>query len=182
MSEKQIGSGLFQLSEEGHITGFDRRWILFSISLLANILDRFNDIIGPVAKRQMYEVGYESGKIAGERVRPIFGGGIEQYRKHINMINSMGWGTSSNIEYDEKTGRISIDYPDSWQAHGYKELHPDKLTTSPICFISAGLAAGAAEGAFGIPYEGEETKCISKGDPACSLVLTPMGKEKKIFK
>jgi predicted hydrocarbon binding protein len=182
MSEKQIGLGLFQLSEDGHILGFDRRWILFSTSVFAGILDRFNDIIGPVARRQMYEIGYESGKLAGEKVKPFFGCVIEQYRKHINMINAMGWGTSSKIEYDEKTGRIDLDYPDSWQAHGYKELHPDKQTKSPICFISAGLAAGAAEGAFGIPYEGEEIKCISKGDHACSIVLTPMGKKKKIIK
>jgi predicted hydrocarbon binding protein len=182
MSEKHVGLGMFQLSDEGHILGFDRRWILFSVALLANILDRFNNIIGPVAKRQAYEVGYESGRIAGEKVRPFFGGGIEQYKKHIGLIHAMGWGQTSKIEYDEETGKIVVDFPDSWQAHGFKELHPNELTTAPMCYISAGLAAGAAEGAFGIPYEGEEVTCVSKGDPACTLVLVPLGEKKKVIK
>jgi predicted hydrocarbon binding protein len=174
--------GMFQVSDDGHILGFDRRWIIFSIALLANILNKLNEIIGPVAKRQVYEIGYESGKIAGQKVRPFFGGGIEQYKKHLDLLYAMGWGKTSKVEYEESTGKIVVDFIDSWPAHGYKELYPDKIATSPMCYISGGLAAGAAEGAFDIPYEGEEVKCVSKGDPVCSLVLTPMGMKKKIIK
>ena len=182
MDEKQIGLGMFQLSEDGHILGFDRRWIFFSTALLTNILNSLNDIIGPVAKRRVYEIGYESGRLAGERVKPFFGGGIEQYKKHLSMLHAMGWGITSKVDYEESTGKIVVEFPDSWPAHGYKELHPNQQTNAPMCYISAGLASGAAEGAFGIPYEGEEVNCVSKGDAVCRLVLTPRGETRKVIK
>jgi predicted hydrocarbon binding protein len=182
MTENVIGKGMFELRENEEIWGLNRRFILFSNALLVNMLDKFQDLLGPVARRQIYEVGYSSGKIGGEKMRPIFKGGIEQYTQHVNLTKALGWGAIGEVKYDGTSGRIVIEYTNTWESGGYREVHGDKKTDGPICIFSTGLASGAAEGAFEIPYEGEEELCTCKGDPVCRFVMTPMGEKRKIIK
>ena len=182
MSDKPVGAGMFEVNENEEIWGLNRRFILFSNVLLANVFESMEKILGPVAKRQIYEVGYSAGKLGGEKMKPIFKGGIEQFKQHMNLSQSLGWGKLTKVEYDEETGVVILEYPNTWEAEGYHEVHGDKKTDSPTCFMSAGMAAGAVSGAFDIPYEGEEEFCVSKGDPLCRFVLTPMGEERKVIK
>ena len=98
MTEKIVGMGIYNLNEKDEIWGFDRRWTFFSNVIWANISNQLISLLGPVAKRQIYEVGYASGKLAGERMKPHFGGGIEQFRKHVALTSAIGWGTYTKID------------------------------------------------------------------------------------
>jgi predicted hydrocarbon binding protein len=182
MSEKPVGAGMFQVNEDEEIWGLNRRFILFSNALFANIFERMETILGPVAKRQIYEVGYSSGKLGADRLKPIFHGGIEQFKQHVNLSQSLGWGKITNIEYDEKTGEAALEYPNTWESEGYKEVHGDKMPGVVTCFMSAGIAAGAISGAMDVEYECEEVLCVSKGDDICKFVLTPMGDKRKVIR
>ncbi len=182
MGDKPVGAGMFEVNENDEIWGLNRRFILFANALLANMIERFKDMLGPVAKRQIYEVGYSSGKLGGEKMRPIFKGGIEQFNQHLGLAGALGWGKLLNVEYDEGSGKIVIEYPNTWESDGFKELHGDKKTPGSICHMIAGIAAGAAEGAFEVPYEGVEELCICKGDKICRFSLTPMGEVRKVIR
>jgi len=182
MTDKPVGAGMFQVNENDEIQGMNRRFILFSNALLINIFEQFRDLLGPVAKRRIYEVGYSSGKMGGEKMREIFKGGIEQFNQHLNLAGALGWGKLVNVEHDESTGKIVIEYPNAWEADGYKEAYGGKISDTTLCNMIAGLAAGAAEGAFEVPYEGEEETCVGKGDTLCRFVLTPLGEERKVMK
>lgn len=182
MTEKQVGVGMYNLNEKDEIWGFNRRWTIFSNIIWVNISERLVSLLGPVAKRQIYEVGYSSGKLAGERIRPHFGGGIDQYKQHVGLTSAMGWGNPEIKSYNEDTGEIIVEYPNLWEAEGFSELHPNEKSESPTCIMAGGMAAGAAEGAMDVPYEVEEVLCVSKGDPVCKFILTPAGKEKKVMK
>jgi len=124
MPDKQLGAGMFTVDDADDIHAFNRQWVLFSVALLANLVDRLVGLLGPVAKRQIYEAGFSSGKIAGDRMREYFGGGIEQIKKHLDLIKNMGWGRIKNIEYDDASGKIVIDFHKTWEAAGYGEVHP----------------------------------------------------------
>ncbi len=182
MGDAVIGHGMFELRENEEIWGVNRRFVLFSNALLLNMMERIEGVLGPVGKRQIYEVGYSSGKLGGEKMRPIFKGGIEQFKQHVNLSTNLGWGKINTIDYDEKDGKIVLEYVNTWESGGYREVHGDKKTTGSICLISAGLAAGAAEGAFETPYECTEELCVCKGDKVCRFVVTPMGEKRKILK
>lgn len=182
MSDKPVGAGMFQVNEEEEIWGLNRRFILFSNVLLANIFERMEGILGPVAKRQIYEVGYSAGKLGGEKMKPIFKGGIKQFEEHMKLSQSLGWGKLIKVEYDETTGNASIEYPNTWESAGFKEFHGGKISGTVTCFLSAGMAAGALSGAFDVEYECEEELCVSKGDSICKFVMTPLGDKRKVIK
>jgi predicted hydrocarbon binding protein len=182
MSDKQLGAGMFQVNDDDEIHAFNRQWVIFSIALLANMVDRLVGLLGPVAKRQIYEAGFSSGKIAGDRMRQYFGGGIEQIKKHLDLIKNMGWGKVKDITYDEATGKIVIDFVKTWEAAGYGEVHPGEKQKAATCIMCAGLYAGAASGAFEKPYEADEVQCVSKGDPICRFEFMPAGELKKVIK
>jgi predicted hydrocarbon binding protein len=182
MADKPVGSGMFEVRDNEEIWGLNRRWVLFSNVLLINMMERMESILGPVAKRQIYEVGYSSGKLGGERMREIFKGGIEQFKQHVNLSTALGWGKILNIEYDQPSGKIVLEYVNTWESGGYREMHGDAKTKGPTCLFSAGIAAGAADGAFEIPYEATEDVCVSKGDRVCRFVLTPMGEKRQVIK
>jgi len=182
MSDKPVGAGMFQVNENDEIWGLNRRFILFSNALLVNMFEQFQDLLGPVAKRRIYEVGYSSGKMGGERMREIFKGGIDQFNQHLNLAGALGWGKLANVEYDESSGRIVLEYPNAWEAEGFLEAHDKEKSKSTQCIFLSGLIAGAAEGAFEVPYEGEEETCVGRGDKLCRFVATPMGSERKVMK
>jgi len=182
MADKQLGGGMFQVNDNDEIFAFNRQWVLFSIALLANLVDRLVGLLGPVAKRQVYEAGFSSGKIAGDRMRQYFNGGIEQIRKHLDLIKDMGWGKVKDISYDEASGTIVIDFFKTWEAAGYSEVHPGEKLETATCILCAGLYAGAASGAFEKTYEAEEVMCVSKGDPVCRFEFSPAGEHKKVIK
>ena len=182
MADKVVGSGMFEVRDNDEIWGLNRRWVLFSNVLLVNMMDRMQSILGPVAKRQIYEVGYSSGKLGGERMREIFKGGIEQFKQHVNLSTALGWGKIDRIDYDEASGKIILEYLNTWESGGYHEIHGDTKTKTTTCLFSAGLAGGAAEGAFELPYESVEEICVSKGDQVCRFILTPMGEKRRVIK
>ncbi|MBN2223182.1 MAG: 4-vinyl reductase [Deltaproteobacteria bacterium] len=182
MADKQLGAGMFQVNDEDEIHAFNRQWVIFSVALLANMVDRLVGLLGPVAKRQIYEAGFSSGKIAGDRMREFFGGGIEQIKKHLDLIKNMGWGRIKNVEYDDASGKIVIDFHETWESAGYGEVHPGEKQKAATCVLCAGLYAGAATGAFEKQYEAEETLCVSKGDPVCRFEFTPVGELKRVIK
>jgi predicted hydrocarbon binding protein len=182
MADKVVGAGMFEVKDNEEIWGLNRRWILFSNALLINMMDRMESILGPVAKRQIYEVGYSSGKLGGEKMRAIFKGGIEQFKQHVNLSTTLGWGKIIKVEHDEGSGKIVLEYQNTWESGGHHEVSGDKKAKSATCLISAGMAGGAAEGAFGTPYEAVEEACLSKGDAVCRFVLTPMGEKRKVIK
>jgi predicted hydrocarbon binding protein len=182
MTEKQLGAGMFQVNDSDEIHAFNRQWVIFSVALLANLVDRLVGLLGPVAKRQIYEAGFSSGKIAGDRMRQYFGGGIEQIRKHLDLINNMGWGRVKDIKHDDASGKIVIDFYKTWEAAGYGEVHPDEKLKAATCILCAGLYAGACSGAFEKQYEAEEVLCVSKGDPVCRFEFTPAGELRKVIR
>jgi len=182
MSDKQLGAGMFEVNDDDEIHAFNRQWVLFSAGLLANMVDRLVGLLGPVAKRQVYEAGFSSGKIAGDKMREFFGGGIDQIKKHLDLIKNMGWGKVKSVEHDDASGKITIDFYKTWEAAGYNELYPGKKQKAATCILCAGLYAGACSGAFEKMYETEEVLCVSKGDPVCRFEFTPAGDVKKIIK
>ncbi len=182
MADKQLGAGIFQVDDNDEIHAFNRRWVIFSVALLANMVDRLVGLLGPVAKRQIYEAGFSSGKIAGDRMRQYFGGGIEQIKQHLDLIKNLGWGRIKDIQYDEGTGTLTIDFPGTWEAAGFGEANPDTKEKKATCILCAGLYAGAASGAFDAVYEGEEVLCVSKGDPVCRFEFSRAGEKKKVIR
>jgi predicted hydrocarbon binding protein len=182
MSDKVLGAGMFQVNEDDEIHAFDRQWVIFSTALLANMVDRLVGLLGPVAKRQIYEAGFSSGKIAGDKMREFFGGGIDQIKKHLDLIKNMGWGKVKEITYDDASGKITIDFNRTWEAAGYGEIGAGKKQKTATCILCAGLYAGAASGAFDKTYESQEVLCVSKGDPVCRFEFTPAGELKKVIK
>lgn len=182
MNEQLIGQGFFHLEKDDEIWGFDRRWTVFSNVVWVNITDRLIDLLGPVAKRQIYEVGFSSGLLAGQKIRPHFGGGFEQFKSHVNLSHAMGWGAYTFMEYNEESSEIVMESPNMWEAEGYRELHPKETSSFPRCLMSAGIAAGAAQAAMDISYECEEELCISKGDRTCRFILNPSGDAKKVIR
>jgi predicted hydrocarbon binding protein len=182
MADKQLGAGMFQVNDEDEIHAFNRQWVFFSVALLANMVDRLVGLLGPVAKRQIYEAGFSSGKIAGDRMRQYFGGGIDQIKQHLDLIKNMGWGRVKDIQYDQSSGKIVIDFHKTWEAAGFGEVHPGEKQKAATCILCAGLYAGAASGAFEKTYEAEEVLCVSKGDPACRFEFTLAGEIKKVLK
>ena len=182
MYNKQLGGGMFQVNDEDEINAFNRQWGIFSLAMLTSMLDRLVALLGPVAKRQIYEAGFTSGKMAGDRMREFFGGGIEQIKKHLDLIKNMGWGRLKSIEHDDASGKILVEFYKTREAAGYGELHPGEKQKAATCVLCAGLYAGAATGAFEKMYESEEVLCVSKGDPVCRFEFTPVGELKKVMK
>jgi len=182
MADRQLGAGMFQVNDDDEIHAFNRQWVFFSVALLANMVDRLVGLLGPVAKRQIYEAGFSSGKIAGDRMRQYFGGGIDQIKQHLDLIKNMGWGRVKDIQYDQSSGKIVIDFHRTWEAAGFGEVHPGEKQKAATCILCAGLYAGAASGAFEKTYEAEEVLCVSKGDPVCRFEFTPAGEIKKVLK
>lgn len=182
MSENVVGGGLIETKENIEYYAFNRRFILFSVALLANLVERLVSLMGPVVKRQIYEVAFTSGKIAGDRMREYFKGGIGQVEKHVDMIKGLGWGKMKEIKHEEATGKVTIDFFNSWESSGYSEVQPDQKSENPVCILSAGMYAGAITGAFDTMYECEEVLCRNKGDEVCRFEFTPATEKRKIIR
>jgi predicted hydrocarbon binding protein len=115
-------------------------------------------------------------------MRQYFGGGIEQIKQHLDLIKNMGWGKVKNIEYDEASGKLVIEFYKTWEAAGFGEVHPGEKQKAATCVLCAGLYAGAATGAFDKVFEAQEVLCVSKGDPVCKFEFLPAGELKKVIR
>jgi predicted hydrocarbon binding protein len=174
MTEKQLGAGMFHVGDDDAILGFNRQWVIISVAMLANVFEHLIDQMGPDAKRRIYEAGFSSGKLTGDRTRERLGGGIEQVKQHVGLIGNMGWGRVKEFTHNEASGKIVIDFHKTWEAAGFGEVHPDEHKDLPTCTLCAGLFAGLATSALDKTYEAEETSCVAKGDASCRFELVPV--------
>jgi predicted hydrocarbon binding protein len=83
------------------------------------------------------------------------------------LYSAVGWGSLRELELDNKTLSGSA----KWEDLG--DSMPSMDTSSPIHVHMAGEISGAAEEAWGQPFEVEETSCIAQGKPYCEFKFSP---------
>jgi predicted hydrocarbon binding protein len=138
-------------------------------SFVSYFLQSFAEILGQkVSNRIIKEAHITTGKHMVQIGKKMFGLKDElAFAFYFWIFSAAGWGALKELKFDkEKLSGMA-----TWADYG--DTTPCKDETCPIHVNMAGMIAGAAEEAFGKPFEADETKCVAQGNQYCEFTFNP---------
>ncbi|GEM_PF-1217593 len=142
-------------------------------TFLAGIYAELTKIVGKAAKGLILTAsrngGYRAGSAIRRRYQKKFGDLTRDKAFQIakNMITvwdkCFGWG---KFEFELCSDKIVVKVTGSFEAVGYTKLKKGKSDT-PICWMLLGYVWGLLEGLLDCRLNGEEKKCLARGDEFC---------------
>jgi predicted hydrocarbon binding protein len=138
-------------------------------SFVSYFLQSFAEILGQkVSNRIIKEAHITTGKHMVQIGKKMFGLKDElAFAFYFWIFSAAGWGALKELKFDKEKLCGTATWAD------YGDTTPCKDETSPIHVNMAGMIAGAAEEAFGKPFEADETKCVAQGNQYCEFTFNP---------
>jgi len=141
---------------------------------IARLQIEFEGIIGPATRTIAYEWGKKHAIRVVTNVEKIIIKTVGLLSKKAiaaqlakNQITPRGLGVGEVAEWDDNKQFVRMRVSNCFNAVGYRT--PKK----PICYVMAGIFAGAGTVVFGTDMDCIETKCIAIGDPYCEFDVFP---------
>jgi predicted hydrocarbon binding protein len=139
-------------------------------SFISYFLKSFADILGQrVSNRIIKEAHMVAGKHMVQIGKKMFG--LKEadlaFAFYFWLFSAVGWGSLKELELDKETLSGSV----KWEDYGGSLPFMEK--SSPIHVNMAGEICGAAEEAWGQPFEVEEMSCAAQGKPYCEFKFNP---------
>jgi predicted hydrocarbon binding protein len=138
-------------------------------SFVSYFLKSFAEILGQhVSNRIIREAHVITGKHLVQIGKKMFGLKDElAFAFYFWLFSAVGWGALKELKFDKETLCGSAIWGD------YGDALPSTEKPSPIHVNMAGMIAGAAEEAFGRPFEADEVGCIAQGKQYCEFKFNP---------
>jgi predicted hydrocarbon binding protein len=135
-------------------------------SFVTYFLKSFAEILGErVSNRIIKEAHVLDGKHMVQIGKKMFG--LKEadlaFAFYFWLFSAVGWGSLKELQLDEKILCGTVKWED------YGESPPSFGKSDPIHVNMAGEISGAAEEAWGQPFEVVETSCIAQGKPYCEF-------------
>lgn len=140
-------------------------------------LREFERILGPASGTLFYEGFGKTTAIDGVRQMRKTDRALIMLAKLISkkkiteklagQLSERGYGSGKLLEFDNRNKHIRISVRNCYNTIGYGKKK------ERVCYIMAGIVAGAASVVFGIDMDCEETKCTARGDPHCEFRAYP---------
>jgi predicted hydrocarbon binding protein len=133
-------------------------------------LRSFGDILGERVSNRIIK---EAHKVTGQHMvqigKKMFG--LKEadlmFGFYFWLYSAVGWGSLRELEFDKETLSGTV----KWEDLG--DSLPSAEKPLPIHVNIAGEISGAAEEAWGKPFEVEETSCAAQGKPYCEFKFGP---------
>lgn len=138
-------------------------------SFVSYFLKSFADILGQnVSNRIIKESHINAGKHMVQIGKKMFGLKDElAFTFYFWLFSAVGWGALRELKFDKEKLNGSA----KWEDYGDSVPMTGKVV--PIHVNMAGMISGAAEEAFGQPFETEEVSCLAQGKPYCEFEFNP---------
>jgi predicted hydrocarbon binding protein len=134
-------------------------------SFISYFLKSFGEILGEkVSNRIIREAHVITGKHLVQIGKKMFGLKDElAFAFYFWLYSAVGWGALKEFKFDKEKLCGSVIWGD------YGETMTSKSESSPIHVNMAGMIMGAAEEAFGRPFEADEISCVAQGKQCCEF-------------
>lgn len=139
-------------------------------SFISYFLKSFTDILGKnVSNRIIKEAHMVDGTHMVQIGKKMFG--LKEadlaFAFYFWLFSAVGWGSLKELELDKETLSGSV----KWEDFGDSLPSMDK--SGPIHINMEGEICGAAEEAWGQPFEVVELSCAAQGKPYCEFKFNP---------
>ena len=139
-------------------------------AFVSYFLKSFTDILGEHVSNRIIK---EAHKVDGQHMvqigKKMFG--LKEadlmFAFYFWLYSAVGWGSLKELNLDKETLSGSV----KWEDLG--DSIPSMEKSKPIHVNMAGEISGAAEEAWGQPFEVEETSCAAQGKPYCEFKFNP---------
>lgn len=175
--------------DSGEISIRGQRYVLFRSDSLGYdfhefILERYSDRSPEEATSIATNFAYDNAKVIGKKdsVKLSASMGLKTPLERLAAgpvhFAFTGW---ANVEiYPESNPVADESYLLKYRHHNSFEaqswIKAGKKSTTPVCTMNSGYAAGWCEEAFGIPLTAVELTCEAMGHDACTFVMAPTDK------
>ena len=169
IKKTEVGRGILRHDKEGRITGFNKRYFMFSLDSFGFFIRNLKKRIGKEETQNfLFKAGIPAGTDAAtKRQRETGTTTFEAMKKHAEMALTNGWGVAElNIEKEKK--QINLIMRNYWESESHLEIFKEK-SKEPVCSFFKGYVKGAADIDLGVDSKITEIKCIAKGDPYCEF-------------
>jgi predicted hydrocarbon binding protein len=138
-------------------------------SFVSYFLKSFAEILGQrVSNRIIKEAHIIPGKHMVQIGKKMFGLKDElAFAFYFWIFSAAGWGAMKELKFD----KVKLSGTVTWGDYGDTMTCKDE--PCPIHVNMAGMIIGAAEEAFGRPFEADEVKCVAQGDKYCEFNFNP---------
>ncbi|WXG44965.1 MAG: V4R domain-containing protein [Promethearchaeati archaeon SRVP18_Atabeyarchaeia-1] len=139
-------------------------------SFVSYFLKSFSDILGEhVSNRIIKEAHIIPGKHMVQIGKKMFGlkEGDLAFAFYFWLISAVGWGKLKELKLDVGTLAGSAKWED------YGDTLPSMGKVGAVHVNMAGMISGAAEEAWGQPFEADEISCVAQGNPCCEFKFNP---------
>jgi len=117
----------------------------------------------------LQRVGYSYGRAMGRAAKRAEVTPEQTMDTMQTLARESGWGLLSLNGGDLLGGEARITVKDCFFC-----LHA-RESNDPVCFTLVGLVNGIADEIIGVSHRVTETKCISKGDAVCEILIEGLG-------
>ncbi len=161
-----------EITDDGALMFKGRRFVfapgvLFSVSLMGALVERYSGILSPVGRRAL--VNY--GKKLAKEMESLGARGVVEY--YLSLEHLMGFGRNELVEFSESqvVYRIygSLYGEETGAYFRMKGMEPTAVCNSG--YIVEGILNYFAEKEGKSPFTSEEVKCKAKGDEYCEFVV-----------
>jgi predicted hydrocarbon binding protein len=138
-------------------------------SFISYFLKSFEQILGHDAVSRIIKDSHIiSGKHMVQIGKKMFGLKDElAFTFYFWLFSSVGWGALKELELDKEKLSGSVKWED------YGDTEPLTTEKDPIHVNMAGMISGAAEEAWGKPFEAKEVSCAAQGNTYCEFRFNP---------
>lgn len=138
-------------------------------SFVSYFLKSFAEILGQrVSNRIIKEAHIPTGKHLVQIGKKMFGLKDElAFAFYFWLFSAVGWGALKELKFDKEKLCGSVIWGD------YGDTSTCKDEGCPIHVNMTGMIMGAAEEAFGRPFEADEISCVAQGRQYCEFNFNP---------
>lgn len=146
----------------------DVRYLLIRPETLRDFQKAMEEAVGPEPAGELLAAGgHTGGLLSSKRYKEVFGlSDREAVEFMCRMGGQIGWGAMRLVEVDADAGRLVVEVSSSPFAAAYGP------SDHGVCHLIRGVMVGMAEGLFGRPVHGVETRCVAMGHECCRIEVT----------
>ncbi|MEM2046628.1 MAG: V4R domain-containing protein [Candidatus Jordarchaeales archaeon] len=161
-----------EITEDGALIFKGRRFVfapgvLFSVSLMGALVERFSRVLGPVGRRALVNYGRRLAK----ELESLGAKGVLEY--YLSLEHLMGFGRNELVEFSESRVVYRVYgslYGEETGAY-FKMKGIEPTATCNSGYIVEGILNYFAEKEGKPLFTSEEVKCKAKGDEYCEFVV-----------
>jgi len=146
--------------------------ILLPAQVFTGTIEDLIDIFHSGGEAIVYNQGLSYAKRRWATLKAIVPNAASRFDEISNMVAAIGWAVVK-ITYEAGHRRLRLVNTECFECFGHTKR-------AGGCFFLKGMAVGLAESVFGREMNGEETKCMKKGDDTCEFVITAKDGERLV--